>query len=653
MQRNMLLAIALSVVIMVVWQMFFPAPQPNRRQASEQVGDQTAEQVPGAAVFPDSSTGQSAGQDAWPGEFPKASAPLSPELITIEEFADAQDIIVESDRLSAVFTTNGGRLVSLTLNEFDSKRGGKVEMIPPVQEGIGGGAAENERPLSLTFNDPRFGVRTDDFIYDYKEYGPFDMAISSLAEGLRACSGQIFSEAETAEIARQIDACLPETSPGTSPGANPDAELRSFVVATAAEAVAEAGSAEILSERADILEGGRHLIFSRKLTTQIKLIKAFSFPSGEFSFDMSTIVHNIGDEPLDLGRGRSAYSVVWQPGMETSERTAKEDPIQAISFVDEKYEQKALKKFKEARQYPNTLKWVGMKRKFFFLALEPRDGLVGATVHTQDAKKGVLRIGLDMSPMRLEPGEVAADTIRICAGPMLGEVLDSLGPDFGQVVNFGFFDFFGKIMLSGLLWFNTYVKSYGLAIILLTVVVRVGLFPLNQKSYKSMKEMQAIQPLVTELREKYKDKPQEMNKKMMELYREHKVNPLGGCLPMVFQMPIFIALFQALRNAVELRGAQFLWIIDLSEPDRLYTITSPFNFSLNLLPLLVIVAMLVQQKMTPMAAGGQNETQQKMMQYMPIFFGFIFYSMPSGLTVYFLITTVLGLVQQYFVQKAA
>jgi len=212
---------------------------------------------------------------------------------------------------------------------------------------------------------------------------------------------------------------------------------------------------------------------------------------------------------------------------------------------------------------------------------------------------------------------------------------------------------FAKFLLVGLLWLNKAVQNYGIAIILLTIVVRLALFPLNQKSYRSMRAMQALQPKVAELREKYKKNPQEMNKKMMELYRTNKVNPMGGCLPIAFQMPIFIALFQALRNAVELRGAHFLWMVDLSEPDKLFTITQPFNFSLNLLPLLVIVAMLIQQKMTPMAATGQSEAQQKMMQYMPVFFGFLFYGMPSGLTVYFLVSTVLGLVQQYFVQKAA
>jgi YidC/Oxa1 family membrane protein insertase len=252
----------------------------------------------------------------------------------------------------------------------------------------------------------------------------------------------------------------------------------------------------------------------------------------------------------------------------------------------------------------------------------------------------------------VQPGAAAAQSVRLSVGPMLKDVLTSLGPGFGQILNFGFFDLFAKPLVVALLWFNDYVQNYGLAIILLTIVVRVGLFPLNQKSYRSMKEMQALQPLVTELREKHKKNPQEMNKKMMELYRAHKVNPMGGCLPIAFQMPVFIALFQALKYAVELRGAHFLWIVDLSEPDRLFTLTVPINLSVNLLPLLVIVAMLVQQKMTPMA-GAQSEGQQKMMQYMPVIFGFLFYSMPSGLTVYFLVSTVLGLVQQYFVQKAA
>jgi len=639
MQRNMLLAIALSILVMILWQKYFGPPPPERQGAIDGVYEQAPDQPPLPDRFPDQF-------DREP--LPLADPSLTPEVIPFEELAKAQEIMLESAQLSATFTSHGGRLVSLSLNNFDSKRGGNVEIIPAGED--------SQWPLALTFNDPAFGVRDESFIYDHSVYEPSDGAIIDLAMGLRACSASIFPQAEASEIARQIEACIPDTGK--------DNELRRLVIALAAEEAAKTKSAESISKVAEALAGGKHLVFSRRLTSSITLIKAFSFPEAEYSFDMHVVVHNTGAEPLNLGRGRSAYSVVWLPGMETSERNMKSDPIQAVSLVGESYQQKALKKFKEAVEFPDTLRWIGLKRKFFFLALEPEDGLTGASIKTEDVKKEKLRIELDMSPMIVEADGVAADTIRISTGPMHTDVLDSLGSSFDLIINFGFFDFFGKILLTGLLWFNKYVQNYGIAIILLTVVVRVGLFPLNQKSYKSMKEMQAVQPLVTELREKHKDNPQEMNKKMMALYREHKVNPLGGCLPMVFQMPIFIALFQALRNAVELRGAEFLWITDLSEPDRLYTLqkllklihyggTTQFDLPLNLLPLLVIVAMLVQQKMTPMAMGGQNETQQKMMQYMPIFFGFIFYNMPSGLTVYFLVTTVLGLVQQYFVQKAA
>ena len=634
----MLLAIALSIVIMVVWQKFLMPEQPRERQPTEQTSEQPLDVAPYVST---------------PGE-PLAMQPIPvlepvalPDELTFEEPAERAEVLVETARMAASFSTAGGRLTSLKLTEFKSKRGDdgdKVEIIPQNGEIIPAGG-ETQGPLALIFNDPNFGVPENEIIYHHKVYGPSDLILNKLAASLRACEGQVFPTAAPDQIGRQIDACLPRTEE--------DGDLRALTIAVAAEGVAATKSADSLIGLAQLLESGKLVVFSRQLTTRLRLIKAFAFPADGYSFDMHVVIRNTGDETLDLGHGRPSYSVSWAPGMETSERVVKYDQIQAVSLVERNFEQKALKKFKEAKEYPETLEWVGLKRKYFFLLLEPMGELVSARIETKDVDNENIQIVLNMAPLKLEPGASAAHTIRIHSGPMLGEVLESLGPGFGQLVNFGFFDFFGKILLAGLLWFNKYVQNYGLAIILLTVVVRVGLFPLNQKSYKSMKEMQALQPKMTELREKYKKNPQEMNKKTMELYRTHKVNPLGGCLPMLAQMPIFIALFQALRNAVELRGAHFLWMTDLSEPDRFFMITSPVEFPVNLLPLFVIVAMLVQQKMTPMAAGGQNEAQQKMMQYMPIIFGFIFYNMPSGLNVYFLVTTVLGLVQQYFVQKTA
>jgi YidC/Oxa1 family membrane protein insertase len=625
MQKNMLLAIALSMLIMIVWMHFFAPEPPEQKEPTERTALQEQER-PGEPVherFDETAA-------------PEAGPAVSEKPPSTEELAKARDIVVETAHLSATFSTLGGRLTSLRLPEYDSKRGGQMELVPR-SEGM-------KWPLALEFHDTDFGERTENFVYETSLYAPPAAVLERLASGLRECSGKIYSNADEHEIRRQLDFCLPKTTG--------DDDLRALVLALASRKPFSGEAGDQLLRQADDLAQSQHLVFSRQVTPQLRLIKAFVFPVDSYSFDMHTVVQNTASASLDLGNGRSSYTVNWSPGLESSETSSKYDQLMGVSLAGKSFEQKSLKKLREEKEFSEGLVWIGLKRKYFFLVLEPYTGLMTASMETLDVKQETVHIGLDMQPITLMPGDVAANSMRLCAGPMLKDVLESLGPGFEQIINFGFFDLFGKMLLAGLLWFNKYVQNYGIAIILLTIVVRVGMFPLNQKSYKSMREMQALQPLVSELREKHKKNPQEMNKRMMELYRTHKVNPMGGCLPIAFQMPIFIALFQALRNAVELRGAHFLWIDDLSEPDRLFNLTVPFNLPINLLPLLVIGAMVIQQKMTPMAAGGQSEAQQKMMQYMPIIFGFLFYSMPSGLTVYFLVSTVLGLVQQYFVQKA-
>ncbi len=648
MQKNMLVAIVLSVLIMIVWMRFF-APKPpeqtvKQEQAAEQAYEQTGEQV---AKQPEKAAPET-----------KVEPEPVEESVPPEELAKARDVVVETPHMVATFTTLGGKLTSLRLPEYQSKLGGDVELVPQG-EGM-------QWPLALQFNDPEFGTRTENFLYESTLYLPSDDALRKLADELRQCSGRVYSQADEAEVRRQLGLCLPQSA------GNED--LRTLVLTIAGETVSSGGGTAdaLLTKQAERLSNSKVLIFSHQMTPSLRLIKAFVFDHKNYSFDMHTIFRNTSAEPLNLGRGEASYSINWVPGMESSESSPRQDQLYAVYLEGKNFQQekvmrregifatilvklglKSRKKEEEWKtSFSKELVWVGLKRKYFFITLEPGGELMGASVEPLSEKEERARITLDMLPMKIKPGHTAAGHIRLFAGPMLKSVLESCGPGFGQILNFGFFDLFAKILMEGLLWFNKAVQNYGLAIILLTIVVRVGLFPLNQKSYKSMREMQTLQPLVTELREKYKKNPQEMNKKMMQLYRDHKVNPMGGCLPMAFQMPIFFALFQALRNAIELRGAHFLWIKDLSEPDQLFTLTVPFHLPVNLLPLLVIVAMLIQQKMTPMTAGGQSEGQQKMMQYMPVIFGFLFYSMPSGLTVYFLVSTVLGLVQQYFVQKA-
>jgi len=187
------------------------------------------------------------------------------------------------------------------------------------------------------------------------------------------------------------------------------------------------------------------------------------------------------------------------------------------------------------------------------------------------------------------------------------------------------------------------------------VLVYLVLFPLTMKQMRSMKEMQALQPRIDELRKTYKDNPQRMNKEVMELYREHKVNPFGGCLPLLLQMPIFFALYQALMRSVALRGARFLWIKDLSEPDRLFILPTSIPLignEINILPIVMAIGMFVQQKLSSGNASSSTAEQQKIMLILfPVMFGFIFYHMPSGLVLYWFVNSLLMLIFQVRISR--
>jgi len=220
-------------------------------------------------------------------------------------------------------------------------------------------------------------------------------------------------------------------------------------------------------------------------------------------------------------------------------------------------------------------------------------------------------------------------------GPKTQATLEKANPELPAILNFGFFGSIGKILLSVLKWFHGFVGNWGVAIILLTILARAIVLPFNIASYKSMKKMQKIQPMIQSLRERYKEDPTKLNQEMMALMREQKVNPLGGCLPMLLQMPIFFALFQVLGNSIELYQAPFIfWIHDLSLKDPYYV-----------LPILMGATLYVQHKITPTT---MDPTQAKVMQFMPVIFSLMMVSLPSGLTLYTFISTLFGILQQQY-----
>jgi YidC/Oxa1 family membrane protein insertase len=242
---------------------------------------------------------------------------------------------------------------------------------------------------------------------------------------------------------------------------------------------------------------------------------------------------------------------------------------------------------------------------------------------------------------------------RMFVGPKNLDVLRAQNPPLDSLVDFGWFALVAKPLFLGLRYiYDHWVHNYGWAIVILTVLINFAMFPLKLKSIRSAQEMQRIAPLVKSIQDKYKSvkfndpKKARMNEEMMNLYKEHGVNPLGGCLPMALQLPFLYGFYRVLDLPIELRHAPWiLWIRDLSAPDKFH----PFGFPLPILPTLMVISMFIMQKMTPVATT--DPSQQRMMMFMPLVFGIMFYNFAAGLNLYFLTANIIGIIQQLLINK--
>jgi len=268
--------------------------------------------------------------------------------------------------------------------------------------------------------------------------------------------------------------------------------------------------------------------------------------------------------------------------------------------------------------------------------------------------------------LTLAPKQAFERQIALYAGPKeyqtLARISNQLNNNLDLLMSFGWAGFVSKPLLLGMNWLHSALKiSYGWAIIVITIIIKLAFWPLTQASTRSMKRLQALQPQMNAIREKYKDDPAKMNKKTMEFMREHKVSPLGGCLPMLLQIPVFFGFFMMIQSAVELRGARFLWIGDLTHTDTLFVIPGlgfiPFfgiagvGLPFNLLPLLMGATMLWQSHLTP-PSPGMDPTQQKIMRYMPLMFLAFLYNYSAGLTLYWTVQNLLSILQTYLTRTA-
>jgi YidC/Oxa1 family membrane protein insertase len=298
--------------------------------------------------------------------------------------------------------------------------------------------------------------------------------------------------------------------------------------------------------------------------------------------------------------------------------------------------------------------WTGLKERYFSIILKPRQESEGVVLRQID--RNTLIAGVRSAKEPISPNTTTKDSYLLYIGPNNTERLKATGFDLDQIIDYGFFGGITKVLLAILRFFHNILKNWGVAIIMLTVLINIILFPLTKKSFTSMRKIQEVQPHIEKLRAVHKDNPQKLNKELAELYRQYNINPLGGCLPLLIQMPIFIALYQGLMKSIELKNANFLWIKDLSNPDYInLPVTLPLiGNTIHLLPILMVIAMFFQQKISSQGANASPEQKQQqkiMLIVFPIFFGFLFYNFPSGLVLYWLTNTVLMVTEQAMMKK--
>ncbi|QWE20625.1 membrane protein insertase YidC [Polynucleobacter sp. AP-Kolm-20A-A1] len=277
--------------------------------------------------------------------------------------------------------------------------------------------------------------------------------------------------------------------------------------------------------------------------------------------------------------------------------------------------------------------WIAMVQHYFASAWIPGDKSA-RDIYAGKIDNGLYRIGMQTPLGVVAPGATLVEKARLFVGPQEESVLETIAPGFELLKDYGYLTILAKPIFWLLENIHSYVGNWGWSIILLTILIKLVFFPLSAASYKSMARMKEVQPRLVAMKEQYKGEPQKLNQAMMEMYRKEKINPLGGCLPVVIQIPVFISLYWVLLSSVEMRGAPWvLWIHDLSVPDPYY-----------ILPVVMAVSMFVQTKLNP---TPPDPIQAKVMMYMPIVFSIMFFFFPAGLVLYWVVNNLLSIAQQW------
>ncbi len=393
------------------------------------------------------------------------------------------------------------------------------------------------------------------------------------------------------------------------------------------------------------IEGVGQLVMSAVLENGLTIVRTLHFSGDSYLIENSYVVTNTGSDSQQVPPAMILSSAPFSHA-NTTGRYLFSGPVAYIN--NELHEVKGKKLTAGPQVFQGTVSWMAYEDNYFITAVIPEQA--GASIVTMSTVGKNVRSVVGGGVIALAAGESKDFKYKAYFGPKKLSILKSTGYELAKAVNFGWFDVLAKPMLFLLNFFYTYIGNYGIAIILVTCLIKGSFWPITQKGMKSMKNMQKLQPKVAKLKEKYKDDPTKMNQEMMAMYKTYKVNPIGGCLPMVIQIPFFFALYRVLMSAIELRHAPFmLWINDLSAPDRLMIgIDIPVLHGIPVLTLLMGASMYLQQKMTPTTA---DPTQAKIMQFLPVIFTFMFINFASGLVLYWFVNNLLSILQQQLINR--
>ena len=375
----------------------------------------------------------------------------------------------------------------------------------------------------------------------------------------------------------------------------------------------------------------QQLVFSKSYDN-IKIEKIFTFDPSGYTIGMEVKVHNLTATPITQVPKVNWYQYV--DPLKVDDSYGHDGPAVSVGGSIERQEVKKLES--ETILGPNVL-WGAFESKYFIASFIPENPSLSSIVMTRDGSN-MVTVGLKGRKELIPGGQNSVFSYSLYLGPKQYDLLKTLGVGLESAIDFGWFKWLAIPALYILNFLYGFVMNYGIAIIILTTIIKIIFWPLGNMSYKSMNEMKKLQPKIEALKEKYKNDQAKIGQETMALYREHKVNPFSGCLPMLIQIPVFFGLYKALMYSIELRHSPlFFWIQDLSAQDPYY-----------ITPIIMGATQFISQKMTP-AMG--DPMQQKVMLFMPIIFTFFFLNFPSGLVIYWLFNNILQIGQQFYINK--